>query len=165
MTWWRAGWLAAVLLGCGASSRVPTPRSGEHPTPLDRWQEVETPPPPVEVEELTPAPAGYVWLDGQWLYQPMTRRWVWEQGRWCREPPGALYYAAPRLARERKARIVDGEVQRVVRWNELYQRYEEVDVMVDRWRWIPGTFYVRGATGQPVPWVGELTCVSQDNGR
>jgi hypothetical protein len=165
VTWWRVGWLAAVLLGCGTSSRIPTPRSGEHPTPPDRWQEVETPPPPVEVEELTPAPAGYVWIDGQWIYQPMTRRWVWEQGRWCVEPPGALYYAPPRLARERKARTVDGEVQRVVRWNELYQRYEEVDVMVDRWRWIPGTFYVRGALGQPVPWVGELTCVSQENGR
>ncbi|MCS6899540.1 MAG: hypothetical protein RMJ98_07815 [Myxococcales bacterium] len=159
--WWGLG--LGMLLGCGTPSRIPTPHLGEHPTPADRWQEVETPPPPVEVEELPPAPIGHVWIDGQWRYQPMTRRWIWEQGRWCQEPPGTLFYAPPRLVRERTARIVDGEVHRVIRWNELRQRYEEVDVMVDRWRWIPGTFYVRGALGQPVPWVGELSCLSLEN--
>jgi hypothetical protein len=157
---------AAALAGCGSSSRIPVPRAGEHPVPVALWLEVETPPPSVEVEELrTPAPPGHVWIDGQWIYQPVTRRWIWEQGRWCVEPAGALFYAHARITRERRSQVEDGEPRRVVRWNELRRRHEEVDVQTDFWRWIAGVFYVAGAAAEPVPWAGELSCLSQENGR
>lgn len=158
------GLFGLFLLGCG-STRIATPRYGEHPQPSAEWQEVDTPPPSVEVEEIDTIQAGRVWLDGQWVYQALTRRWLWEQGRWCVEPPGALFYAPPRVTRERQVRQENGEAQRLVRWNELKQRYEQVDVQTDHWRWHPGAFYVAGPNGQPTRWTGELSCIVPETGR
>ena len=158
----RAGLLGLLLAGCGARGALPAPRYGEHPVPVEQWQEVETPPPAIEVEEVGAPRPGRVWIDGQWVYQPITRRWVWEQGRWCAEPPGALFYARARFARERRAVLEDGEPQRLVRWNELQKRYEQVDIQSDHWRWIEGRFYVAGPGGGPTPWRGDLTCDTPD---
>lgn len=148
---------AISALGC-SSTPIPTPRYGEHPQPLSDWQEVGTPPPPIEVEEIGAASAGYVWLDGQWVYQALTKRWLWEQGRWCIEPPSTLFYAPAQISRERQVQKEEDVSQRVLRWNEVKQRYERIEVQTDHWRWQPGAFYVTGAGGKPTRWQGELSC-------
>jgi len=52
--------------------------------------EVVGDPPPLIVEDVTPAPGvGFVWVGGSWVWHD---RWVWETGRWDRPPhPGAVW--------------------------------------------------------------------------
>jgi len=153
----RRGAALLLLAACSGGSRVPGPRLGDHPFPLDQWTEVSTPPPSVEAEEIGPRPSPrHVWIDGQWAYQPAGQRWVWEQGRWCVPPPGALFYARPRVLRERRVLTENDQPLRVVRWNELLQRYEKVDLQADSWRWIKGAFYAPGARAALNP--VEATC-------
>jgi hypothetical protein len=137
-------WLA--VCGCSAAP-FPMPPVGPHTMPLGSWPEISTPPPAVEAEEIgaRPGPA-YLWIDGQWAYQPLSHRWVWEQGKWCVPPPGTVYYAPAQLTQER---FQTG--QRVIRWNDRLQHFEEVDGHEDRWRWARGRFYSQNAAGQIVP--------------
>jgi hypothetical protein len=118
------------------------PPQGPHTVPVERWVETDTPPPPVQVEEISARPSPqHLWIDGGWSYQKLARRWSWEQGRWCIPPPDAIYFAPSESIRFRKA------IGRVVRWNEARQRYEEVDQQDDRWRWTRGRFYTQAPDG------------------
>jgi len=154
--------LASSALGCGGS-RVREPVFGPHPDASrpadgdidkDRHGALDAPPPPVSAEEIAPAPsAAHVWIDGQWVYQPLLRRWTWEQGAWCLPPPGDAFYARPVVERYRR---VDG---RTTRWNEALQRFEEVDSGDDRFRWQRGRFYVRQPDGAVAP-VDRVVCAA-----
>ena len=146
---------SAFLAGCGGR-RFPEPTYGAQVLPPDAWvDDLEQPPPAVQSEEIGPSPGkGYVWIDGQWLYQPLTKRWTWEQGAWCVPPPGAAYYAQPVVERHRKA------TGRVARWNEALQRYEEVDSGDDVYRWARGRFYVKEANGVVHPAAERASCVA-----
>ena len=137
---------ALALVGCKAAL-VREPSFGAHTIPVDQWVgELDDPPPPVQAEEVSPDPGpSYVWIDGQWVWQPLTRRWTWDQGVWCVPPPGALYYARAGVERYR---AIEG---RIKRWNGAQQRFEEVDSGDDRFRWARGRFYVRGQDGLAVP--------------
>jgi hypothetical protein len=153
------GLVVALQPGCGAAARIPTPRYGEHPVRQTRWQEVETPPPAIEIEEPGPAPAGRVWVDGQWLYQPLTRRWIWEQGQWCAPPAGMIFYAPATIRRERRTTLdAEGNPRLVRRWSDYAQKEEEVVGFSDHWSWSPGAFYVAAPDGSPQRWTGALTC-------
>ena len=68
--------LAAIaLVGC-KPALVRAPSFGAHTIPVDQWVgELDDPPPPVQAEEVAPDPGpSYVWIDGQWVWQPLTRR-------------------------------------------------------------------------------------------
>ncbi len=134
-----------ALQACGARP-LARPPMGPHTTPVDQRIQIDQPPGPIEVEEVGPRPGDdFVWVDGQWGYQPLSQRWVWEPGSWCVPPRGAVYYAPPSITRERKA------TRRAVRWNPAQQRFEEVDVVDDVWRWARGVFHVRGPDGAVTP--------------
>lgn len=150
-----AAGLVLSLTGCGTTP-IAKPPTGPQTIPLERWLEVDTPPPAVQVEEVGPQPSPkHVWIDGQWMFQSLAQRWTWEQGRWCIPPQGATYYAPAEVVRFRKV------VGRVVRWNEPFQRYEEVDSRDDRWRWMRGRFYgAKGPGGVAMPQAREAMCES-----
>lgn len=152
--------IGALSAACSHIDSPATPASGLHPSPPAEWTEVATAPPTVEVEEIPSRPTpSHLWIDGQWAYQSVSRRWVWEPGRWCVPPTATLFYAPPALQRERRL-VTDasGQPVRVSRWNTLLQRAEEFDQQTDRWRWHKGAFYVRGADGKPVVYAGTLVC-------
>src|SRR5262245_32912040 len=112
--------IALLFSGCGPA-KLPQPALGPHTEPVGEWAEIDTPPRPVQVEEVSPRPGPeYLWIDGSWDYQPLAKRWTWQPGRWCVPPPGALYYAPAQAARFRKA------TGRTVIWNGALNRYEEV---------------------------------------
>lgn len=138
---------AAALASCSRVA-LPEPAYGPHTAPIEQWVEIDAPPPPVAVEEVGQPPSPrHVWVDGQWIYQPLSRRWTWQQGAFCIPPPGALYYARPEVKRFRKA--VEGEP--LVRWNEAMQRFERIEIADDRFLWAEGRFYITGERGRPVP--------------
>jgi hypothetical protein len=150
--------LAALIALPACSARpLPLPAVGPHTAPIESWPEISTPPPAVEAEEIGPRPGpAFVWIDGQWAYQPLSHRWVWEQGRWCVPPPGSVYYAPAQITQER---YLTGK--RVTRWNDRLQRYEEVDNQEDRWRWARGHFYRQSPDGQIVPSPLDPLCSSR----
>lgn len=144
----RAAWLlaAALLPGCGGRT-LREPAFGPHPDG-SKWdgELLDTPPPPVQAEQIGDAPSpAHVWIDGQWTFLPLTKRWTWEQGAFCVPPAGATHYARPVLERYR---LVLG---RTTRWNEALQRYEEVDSGDDRFRYRKGRFYGRAPDGSMAP--------------
>jgi hypothetical protein len=153
-------WLLLVAalapLGCGGS-RIPEPAYGPQVLPEDQWIDgLETPPPSVQAEEIHPAPSkAFVWVDGQWMYQQITKRWTWQPGAWCLPPPGAVYYAKP--IAERRRVVAD----RVKRWNEALSRFEEVDSGDDVWRWAAGRFYVKDRQGVIGPTPIDPACAPQ----
>lgn len=121
-----------------------------------RWLVVATPPPVVEpAEPGNPPDASVVWVDGQWMYQRLARKWVWEKGAWCQPPPGMTHYAVPALRRVRT------QGKKEIRWNELERRGEEVSRAEDEWQWLRGTFFVRDASGAILPMEGSATCFPQ----
>lgn len=137
--------LAPALLlvsGCGGHA-LHEPVLGPHPD-TGKWdgELLDAPPPPVQAEEIgDPPSSAHVWIDGQWIFLPLTKRWTWEQGAFCVPPPGATHYARPVVERYRQA------VGRITRWNEARQRYEEVDSGDDRFRYRRGRFYARQPDG------------------
>jgi hypothetical protein len=155
----RAAPLPLLLLAC-SPARLPEPRFDAHPAPVDQWVIVQSAPPPVEVEEIGARPSGrHVWIDGQWAYQPVSRRWVWEQGRWCLPPANALFYARPALVRERRiAMPIDSGP-----WSA--EPSAPAGVLVDDgWRWLKGSFYVRGPGSSMTPFQGTLECSNSTQG-
>ncbi len=90
-------WLFCLLpLACATTTEL-VPK-GTHPPHLQEFVEVEYPPPPAQIEEITPrhpADPDCAWLDGYptWL----GRRWVWQPGHWVR-PIEGCYYAPPVVA-------------------------------------------------------------------
>jgi hypothetical protein len=146
------------LIGCGGA-RLPEPPFGPHVIAPNDWvRDLEAPPPTVEAEEVTAPPsAKHVWIDGQWSFQPLNKRWVWSSGGWCEPPARMAYYARPAVERYR---ILVG---RVSRWNEALQRFEEVDSGDDRWKWARGRFYVKDARGVIVPSPDDPKCVAADS--
>ncbi len=154
----RAPWfvVSVLALGCGGRA-LRVPALGPHPDGV-RWdgEHLDTPPPSVQAEQIGDAPSpAHVWVDGQWTFVPLTKRWTWEQGAFCVPPPGALYYARPMLERYR---LVLG---RTTRWNEALQRYEEVDTGDDRFRYRKGRFYARAADGAVVPITTKAVCTAR----
>jgi hypothetical protein len=144
--------LGLSSVGC-ASQRVRTPAYGPQVLPDASWQVVASAPPPVEASEPgAPPNARVVWIDGQWLYQRVSRKWVWEKGAWCEPPAGAAYYAAPVVRRVR----ITGRPS--LRWNEAESRGEEILPSEDEWSWARGTFFVRDARGAVLPMSGSPTC-------
>ncbi len=149
---------ACAVAGC-AKPLVPTFALGAHPDAVP-WDQPElvTPPPSVQAEEVPPRPGvDYVWIDGQWGYTLLTKRWTWDQGAWCKPPPGARFYARAEIQRYR-APVADQP--RVTRWNESQQRFEEVDSGNDQYRWRRGRFYVTAQNGSVVPWTGAVDCAT-----
>ena len=145
--------LSGLGSGCGGS-HLPEPKFGPHTVAVNDWAEIEDPPPPVQSEEIEPSPGkSYVWIDGQWAFQPLSKRWVWDQGKWCVPPPNAEYYAPSEARRFRK------KLGRIVRWNEPMQRYEEVDSSDDRWHFMRGRFYAKAPDGSTQPSTSQPVCV------
>jgi len=144
---------SVVLAGCGGV-KVPTPAFGPQPIPDAAWTLVSTPPPPVEPTEPGGRPnARAVWIDGQWLYQRISRKWVWDKGAWCEPPVNLAYYAPPGL---RRVRVIG---KPTLRWNEAEARGEEVRGSEDEWYWARGAFFVR-APGSVVLTMSEFAlCV------
>jgi hypothetical protein len=84
---------ALALLGCTATSIVPSPVTGPHLG--EEPALVPYPPPAARVEVVGNAPSTMkdpVWIDGEWLWK--ARRWVWQGGHWDLPLPGG-YYAPP----------------------------------------------------------------------
>ena len=132
---------ASIVAGCGGV-KVPTPPFGPQALPEASWMLVATPPPPIEPSEPGSRPnPRVVWIDGQWLYQRVSRKWIWEKGAWCEPPAGLAYYARPALRRIR----MTGRSS--LRWNEAESRGEDVRASEDEWYWARGTFFVRSPRG------------------
>jgi hypothetical protein len=56
------------------------------------YVEVPFAPPPGRVEFVPNQPLeGAVWIDGEWTWEPVGRRWAWKYGRWVVPPNGARY--------------------------------------------------------------------------
>ena len=143
----------ALLAGCGGL-QVATPPFGPQALPEASWTLVVTPPPPVEPSEPGGRPnPRVVWVDGQWLYQRVSRKWVWEKGAWCEPPANLAYYARPALRRVR----VTGKPS--LRWNEAESRGEEVRASEDEWYWAKGAFFVRGSGGGILALSESPTCL------
>lgn len=143
----RARWALSIgvlpfaLAACGGVN-VPTPAFGPQALPEASWTVVATPPPPVEPSEPGARPnPRMVWIDGQWLYQRVSRKWVWEKGAWCEPPVDVAYYARPALRRVRT------KGKPTLRWNEAESRGEEARAAEDEWFWVRGTFFVRDGRG------------------
>lgn len=147
----------ALVAGC-AKPLVPGPVVGKHPdAALWDQPQLPEPPPSVEAEEVPKRPStAHVWIDGQWEYSPLTKRWTWAQGAWCKPPEGARHYARAEVQRYRAPAA---EQPRITRWNEAQKRYEEVDSGDDVFRWRKGRFYVAGKDGALAPWTGAVECV------
>jgi hypothetical protein len=90
---------------------------GTHPPHLQEFIAVEYPPPPAQIEEITPRHPKRpecAWVDGYPAW--VGRRWVFQPGQWVRAAEGCyyapavvawskageprLYYSAPRWYRE-----------------------------------------------------------------
>lgn len=85
--------LLPILLAAGCSSGVRLPPLGSHPPHVQEFLDVEFPPPPAQVEEISkgiPGRSDCVWVDGYYAWQE--GRWVWLPGYWA-EPIGGCYYA------------------------------------------------------------------------
>lgn len=150
--------LGALVLVCACGGRaLREPVLGPHPDG-SKWdgEQLDSPPPPVQAEQIgdPPSPA-HVWIDGQWTFLPLTKRWTWEQGAFCLPPPGAVYYARPAVERTRQP------MGRTIRWNEALQRYEEVDSGDDRFRYRKGRFYTRTADGTLSPVAQKPACAAR----
>ena len=79
---------AMLLLAC-ASTEVRTVPTGPHPS-VAKPIEVDYPPPPAKVEEVTTPPRpSCAWRDGYWDW--VGRRWDWVPGVWVVPPPGCYY--------------------------------------------------------------------------
>jgi len=83
-----AGAVVAVALSCGHT--LPRPAQASHPR--GAFVEVPFPPPPGRVEFIPPPPRqSAVWIDGEWIWEPIGQRWAWKYGRWVEAPKGARY--------------------------------------------------------------------------
>lgn len=94
---------AAIVLGVGCGSSLPTPALGSHAG--EEPMLVPYPPPPARVEVIPKPPPDMkkpVWVDGEWSWKG--RRWVWQPGQWTEPYPGALY-APPATVR-----LADGQI-------------------------------------------------------
>ena len=111
----------------------------------------------MQATEVGPVPSrSHVWVDGQWLYQRTVNKWTWNDGSWCVPPLGAVFYAKPAVKRFRKP------VGRATRWNDIAQRYEEIDTGEDHWLWARGHWYVRRPDGVVVGTFEPGTCVERN---
>ena len=82
----RVAMFGFALTAC--SGRVPHPPYASHPT--SALVEVDYPPPPARVEQVTEQPGkNAVWLNGEWSWTG--RRWAWKEGGWVVVPEGAAY--------------------------------------------------------------------------
>jgi hypothetical protein len=73
----------ALFLGlCMAASAVAVPTIASAGIAVD----IDIAPPPVRVETVPPARAGFVWAPGYWDYRG--REHVWVAGRWVHERHG-----------------------------------------------------------------------------
>ncbi len=82
------GVVLLVLSSCGQT--LPKPLMTRHPR--EAFAEVPFPPPPGRVEFIPAQPRdGAVWIDGEWTWEPMGKRWSWKYGRWVAPLPGARY--------------------------------------------------------------------------
>lgn len=52
----------------------------------------DTAPPAAVVEAPPPSPgAGFVWINGSWVWGP-DHHWIWEKGRWDAPPHAGMHY-------------------------------------------------------------------------
>ncbi|HEY8945174.1 MAG TPA: hypothetical protein VIM73_12975, partial [Polyangiaceae bacterium] len=95
----RTACTAVWLASCGARVEPARPVGKE-------FIEVDYPPPPAQIEEMTETLAGRPdcrWMDGSYSWQG--RRWEWSGGRWvvppagCAHFPGTLFWSKPPKAR------------------------------------------------------------------
>ena len=76
-----AGLVPMALLACGSPAPAARPVGSE-------FIEVEYPPPPARIEELTeklPGRPDCTWIDGHYAW--LGRRWEWVPGLWVVPPP------------------------------------------------------------------------------
>lgn len=90
--------LFTCLLATACATTTELVPKGSHPPHLQEFVTVEYPPPPAQVEEITPRHPKNpecAWVDGfpAWV----GRRWIWQPGRWVR-PVEGCYYAPPVVA-------------------------------------------------------------------
>jgi hypothetical protein len=88
----RAAGVVALVASVGAATAGCT-RSLSQPKysaqPTSALTVVDVPPPPGRVEAIPDAPAGAVWVDGEWTWR--RARWAWSPGRWVVAPSGATF--------------------------------------------------------------------------
>ncbi len=88
---------ASAVLACSCGGGVPLAPTGPHPLHVQEFVEVEFPPPPAQIEEMSESFEGdgdCAWVDGYYLWDG---HWNWQAGRWV-VPPEGCYYAPPKMA-------------------------------------------------------------------
>ncbi|HEV8244640.1 MAG TPA: hypothetical protein VGP93_02640 [Polyangiaceae bacterium] len=88
---------APALLAGACGGGVALVPSGPHPPHLQEFVEVDFPPPPAQIEEMTESldsNSDCAWVDGHYHWDG---HWVWRAGRWVL-PPEDCYYAPPVMA-------------------------------------------------------------------
>jgi hypothetical protein len=84
-----------LLVACGGGVTVVS--MGPHPLHIQEFVQVEFPPPPAQIEEMTEdyePNTDCAWVDGHYRWEG---HWTWYPGRWVL-PPDDCYYAPPVIA-------------------------------------------------------------------
>lgn len=96
---WKTAFLLVLGMSCGPRAEPSRPVGSE-------FVEVDYPPPPAQIEEMTEALPGRPecsWMDGSYVWQG--RRWEWISGQWvvppqgCARAPGTVFWSKPPEAR------------------------------------------------------------------